>query len=266
MFRYILFCLLFFLTNFSFSQQAEVTNTIYLSDGSVLVGTLLENENDNEKILKLKDGTILHLLKTSIVQIDPAKAKRYNVSDHQNKFGNSGLYNLNYVGVNGGIRESQSSSIGFHISSSVGYMLNKYIGIGIGVGVDKFDFEALNNAIPFYNNNISEVSPITCIYPVFLEARGKLFGENTAYYYSMNVGYGFVNKNEDLQVRQAHGGVMFHPAIGICFGGKKHFNLCIDMGIKYQKTDFVLPIFFDSGEDHFYINYKRFILRVGMQI
>lgn len=249
----------------AYSQNSEQVSKVYLYDGSIYIGKILDAVPDKSIRLELNDGVAISILNSNIkkiIQTDDTgnqKAKHYSYD-----FREKGLYNVNYISITVGNGIEGNSNLGFGMSSSFGYMFNKYFGLGLGIGIDKFDVMNLKNGNPYYYNYVE--SPFTNTYPLFIEARGYFYGEMNAYYYSLNAGYGFINKNEDFGVLEAHGGLMYYPAIGIRFGGKKHFNFCIDFGVKIQKADFVVQNFFESGTDHYFVNYKRFILRLGIQI
>lgn len=247
------------------SQKSEQVSKIYLYDGSIYIGKIMEVVPNTSMRVQLGDSSSLNIQYANIkkiIQTDNIGKQR--VDHPKYEFSEKGFYNVSYVSITGGSGIEGMSNIGFGLSSSFGYMFNKYFGLGVGLGIDKFDAVNLKDGYQYYYNYIE--SPFTNTYPLFIEARGYFYGDMNAYYYSFNAGYGFVNKNEDISVLDAHGGMMYYPAIGIRFGGKKHFNFCMDFGVKFQKADFVVQNFFESGTDHYYLNYKRFILRLGIQI
>ena len=266
MIKFILIIL--FISEFTFlvyGQKNEVASKVFLNDGSIYIGRILDVVTDKSIRLQLNDGIVISISYSNIkkiIQSDDAGKQR--VEHRAYEFREKGFYNVNYASITSGSGIEGMSTIGFGLSSSFGYMFNKYFGLGLGIGIDKFDVMNLKNSNSYYYNYIE--SPFTNTYPLFIEARGYFYGKMNAYYYSFNAGYGFVNTNEEFSILDAHGGMMYYPAIGIRFGGKKHFNFCIDFGVKFQKADFVVQNFFESGTDHYFINYKRFILRLGIQI
>lgn len=262
-----IFILIFFVVH-SFNadcQKNDVVSKVYLRDGSIYIGKILDAVPDKSIRLELYDGVAVTILNSNIKKIIETNRGGNRKTEHYSyEFRETGLYNVNYISITGGSGIEGNSNLGFGMSSSFGYMFNKYIGLGIGIGIDKFDVLNIKNANSYYYNYLE--SPFTNTYPLFVETRGYFYGEMNAYYYSLSAGYGFINKNEDFGVLEAHGGLMYYPAIGIRFGGKKHFNFCIDFGVKIQKADFVVQNFFESGTDHYFVNYKRFTLRLGIQI
>lgn len=262
----LIFLLLLILTNkITFSQINDPIYKIYLKDGTIVKGKLSNSNKEHELIISLNDSTHLYIAEKTVKKTKLIKGcSKINSELISNDFQEKGFYNITSIGINGGIRENQTSSLGVHINSTTGYMFSRYFGTGLGFGIDKFDYEALLN--PMSDPFIQNVSPITNSIPVFLEIRGYFYGKQTAYYYSLNAGYGFVNKNEALNVYNAKGGMMWYPALGIRFGNKKHFNVCLDLGLKFQRMEYIVPILFDEGHDQYNMNYKRFILRVGIQI
>ena len=69
-----------------------------------------------------------------------------------------------------------------------------------------------------------------------------------------------------LNTDDLNGGLMLHPALGIRFGGKKHFNVCLDVGLQMQKTNYKVTYPWSEIKDQYFYNYKRFIFRIGIQI
>ena len=181
----------------------------------------------------------------------------------QYEFKEKGLYNVNYIAAMPSYKMKQ---LGFGLSANTGYMFNRYIGVGLGLGIDMYDLGNSFESVQPGWGPVSTISPIDFVVPVSLDVRGYIFGKEIAYYYAASIGYGFIRQSEDVNVSDANGGLMFQPALGIRIGGKKHFNVCVDLGVKFQKVDFITNNFFESGTDHYFIDYKRFIFRIGLQI
>lgn len=262
---FFLFILCFGLNATSQSQQNENIVKLLLHDGSVYIGKVLEYTQREYINFQLNNGHILKIQKSDVKKMkgdDKLLKSKFNLYEFQEK----GFYNVSYVSFSGGSSVRGLSSIGVGLSSSFGYMFNRYLGAGFGIGWDRPDFIQLKQNQGFLFNPLLTMNPIANTFPVFLEARGYFYGDRNAYYYSLNAGYAFVDKNKDANVIRASGGFIFYPAIGLRIGGRKHFNLCMDLSFKFQKVDYVLSNFLENGTDHYYQQYKRFIFRIGIQI
>ncbi|MEP7195320.1 MAG: hypothetical protein ABI851_02300 [Saprospiraceae bacterium] len=244
-----LFFLLFSIPLFSQNNLGEQQITVvYLKNGSVLKGYLAKGNIENSFELKLMEGITMQLPFSEVKKmVQPTERFR---KPYEYLFREKGIYNISSLKLNSGISIDNQFSLGFGIESVTGYMLNRYFGLGLGLGYDYYGTESFN-----------------ALYPVFLEARGYLFGERNAYYYSLAGGYSFAASDSELKIRSGHNSWMWHPAIGVRIGAKQNFNFTIDFGLRFQNASWVYEPSdsFIKSEEYRYL-YKRFIIRFGFQI
>jgi len=136
----------------------------------------------------------------------------------------------------------EGTTVGLGVQHVVGYQLNRWVGAGVGAGIDVFGF---NSEKPFIS--------------VFGDVRGYLLKNKVTPFYALQMGYGFLN---DQRIREAKGGLLVYPAIGMRFSGKAGANFSMDLGYKYQKSELQYG-WWDSYEIWNY-RYNRYVFRVGL--
>lgn len=234
-----------------FSQENQVVTTIYLKNKSRLIGFLKEEVNGIYH-LQLKGSEIVMQVPVSEVKRIVQNESTGGVYKPENiyEFKERGFYNITSMKINSGSNLDDELSTGFGFETVNGYMIHKYVGVGLGLGYDYYGEESYKALIP-----------------LFVEARGYLLGRRNAYFYSLSGGYSWGLKDAAYSITSAPGGWMFHPAMGLRFGGKKHFNTTLDFGIRFQKAKWLhepLNDWIKSSEYNYF--YKRFVIRLGIQI
>lgn len=230
------------------SKHEPFLSKVYIKEGSIYVGQILQY-SDTSLNIQLREGMVLSIPQSTIKKIiqleDYAKIRK--VVPYQ--FKEKGWYQINYLSAYGGTSENNDYVIGAGFNSIFGYMYSRYLGVGIGLGMNHY---AQNIPINFF--------------PIYSELRSYFFGDRIAYYATLAAGYGFASTSKKNNLTDLHGGLMFHPALGIRIGAKKHFNVCFDVGVQTQKTDYKATNPWSEIKDHYFYNYKRFIFRIGLQI
>lgn len=106
-------------------------------------------------------------------------------------------------------------AFGFDFGFSAGYLINNYIGIGLGAEL----------VAPNLFRYISA--------PLFLEARGYLLKKPTSPYYTVSAGYNFPFRTRlrgDYQINtKVEGGLFLRSGIGLRVGSHLGFNFIFDL-------------------------------------
>jgi hypothetical protein len=201
-----------------YSQDDYTEDVIYLKNGSIIRGTLVEQIPNKSYKLETSDGSIFVYEVEEILKI--TKEVKKIVSKKQNKYSNSTVESKTsgykgYVdgvlgfGLNGG------SLIGLQMVNGV--LISPNFFLGLGVAVDRYNTNAQFNMLPifvdckYYFNN-ANFSP-------FLNAAGG---------YSPSISSG------------NSGGVYINPSIGVKIAipnSKSDFN--ISFGLKYQQNSYL---------------------------
>jgi len=242
------------------TAKEELTDVVYLKDGSVLKGLIVNYEQGATLTFKLQNGEEIVIIDTEIARIvqDVREPKSTSYDELMNgkvkakpkeqvyEFRERGFYNVMMLGsLNTRAGNEFKMGVSFHNVS--GFQFSRWLGIGLGVGIET------------YGTDDAEV-----IYPVFAEFRGYLNKKIKAPYYTLGAGYGFMTTNEKEFITEARGGWMLHPAIGLRFNGKKHNNLTADIGYKFQRAYFRRDFTFNGDIEIRDVLYQRLIIRVGL--
>lgn len=230
------------------SKQEPFLSKVYIKEGSIYVGQILQYSDSSLNIL-LREGILLSIPLSTIKKIIQLEdyPKIQQVAPYL--FKEKGWYQINYLSAFGGSNEYNEVAVGAGFNTLFGYMYSRYFGIGIGLGM----------------NHYAQDIPIN-FFPIYSEIRSYFYGKQTAYYGTMAAGYGFASTSNKNNLYDLNGGLMLHPALGIRFGGKKHFNVCLDVGLQMQKTNYKVTYPWSEIKDQYFYNYKRFIFRIGIQI
>jgi hypothetical protein len=235
--------------NLLLGQASEAKpDVVYLKNGSIFKGEILDYHPDKQLKLELSNSGIIITLESKKVKkiiqgdVDSVNLKRVERPYH---FREKGFYNATYVMANAGgsAFDVTETNYGFGVQTSFGYQFHRLLGVGVGIGMDYYYKGSGENFMP-----------------VFGEVRGYLFSKKWTPTYSFAVGHGFAFKDEDRNITQADGGWMILPAIGIRMGGAKTMNFTLDAGVKIQKGKFE---FTNWEVTEHRMTYRRLVVRAG---
>lgn len=206
-----------FLNTIVWGQDTSTTKTLYLKDGSFLLGHLVK-EKRNAYLWELTDGTQIILQKDQVLRIQEQLSNYYFLK--RGKIKRSKGF---FTGLLAGVLYERALSewdYPYHASSinlTVNYQLNTKLAIGIGTGYDNY---------------------VTPMIPLYLNFHGDLLNSAITPYGRIIAGYGFASptkdqrKNENLE---QSGGVLFHPSVGIKFHTRSNLAWLIDFGYRFQR-------------------------------
>ncbi|MCB9230354.1 MAG: hypothetical protein H6581_01715 [Bacteroidia bacterium] len=215
--------------------QSSVNGTVYLKNGSVLTGKIVEMVQDSIlKIQILENSTLVfkwsEIDKVVIGNSNPSTNSSSNNSPDRKaqvtlkprttpkKFKTTGVYNITEAGLLMAQSNFFSSSISLTLSNITGWYFNPYIQAGVGVGLDRY---------------VNEGSMV----PVFADVRGEI-GKNQAavpYWYAGG-GYGLGFLNKGLGFLKYDGGPMAQGGLGLKFYSRQKSSFLVSMGYRMQMT------------------------------
>ena len=190
----------------SFSQEF-LQEVVYLKNGSIIRGVIIEQVPNESLKIKTSDGSIFvytipeiqKITKEEPIQTNFKRRKTFNGFADNTK-GYKGFVNLT---VGGGLGDYGDNNIG--LSTSHGYQFNPYIYLGAGVGLSYyFDYE-------------------TTFVPIFLDFKANLKEGKITPFAGVKLGYSMFDGT----------GFYFNPTVGIKFA--KSFN--VSLGYTVQMTE-----------------------------
>jgi hypothetical protein len=189
-----------------FAQGSSNTDILYLRNGSILYGKIIEQADTQKTGIEIIGNNLL-VFNTSDIE----KIEKNPSSHHTLPIESSTTCNF-YGGSNG--------SAGFHVNGS--YRFSFGTGAGVGCGVDFFSYQVM----PVY----AEVSQL------LLKGRFKPYIYGQAGYsipltkYNLQNPYGYYYDNTDLK-----GGILLAAGGGIRTEISPRFSLLFSVGYRYQR-------------------------------
>lgn len=175
---YIFILVLFFLGGTSLpeasAQIGKKEDVVTLREGTVIFGYILEQEVGKYVRLELVGGSILVIEQEKIESIDRAPSRFRRVSRSYNHrlspifYREKGIYS--YISPQFSFRDGADGSrvdVGIHLR--LGYRLNRFMALGMGVGVDNYEGGVYM--------------------PVYMELSGDLLRNRVTPHYYASVGY-----------------------------------------------------------------------------
>lgn len=242
------FCLVSLFTQ---AQEVEMVDVLFLRDGSVIEGKIVTLIPQDVIVLRMEDGVEFTYDVTDVTRVIQARkgeeirASKKSKPPHPPK--EKGWYNITNVGIING-RTERDIHVGLTVNNTTGYLFNRWIGVGLGVGLD--------NYVP----GAGEL-----VYPVFLEVRGYVQPKPYSFFYTLQAGYGFAFPNSDFLVTEAEGGLMYRPAIGYRIPTKDALQILLTLGAKFQDARFERQDRIQGGEEILTLKYQRIEMSVGIQ-
>jgi len=232
---------LFFAAVQAQQKTDNTSHTITLKDGTVYQG-IIQQYVEGEKLILQLGPNIVKTIKDKdikkVIQNGAEASANAQVADAENKarktyqFNESGFYfesnaqlmlgNSAFFNTPENGKKINKVDPGIGAQLIGGYQINRFIGIGAGIGLD------------YYYLNSGET-----LMPVFADVRGYLLKSNVSPMYKLQAGYGIAFLDEDRGMESAEGGWMWYPALGVRLGGAETANFTLDFGVKIQKANYI---------------------------
>ncbi len=209
------------------SAQQVMQDVIYLKNGSIIRGTIIEQIPNKTMKIKTIDGSVFVYEIIEIEKItkeEPVGNYGYNEYPGNNGYQRQPNYNGTYrtyhpdfsrTGYRGFIDLGYAAGVGdygdgvFTVSTSHGYQFNPYFFVGAGIGVDyHFDYE-------------------TMFLPIFADLRGYFIDGRISPFIGVKIGYSPVDGT----------GLYFNPSVGASFGISRELALNISIGYNLQRAE-----------------------------
>lgn len=235
-----------FVATIHLQAQTNKQEVVYLKNGGIIRGTILEYIPNQKLIIKSDANNTYTFDATEIDRIEQeaAPTKRRDVSIKQ-----SGYYNATQVGIALGKTdiEWQQDPLNATLRTINGYQFNPRLAVGLGVGLDWY---------PEYRT-----------YPIFVDVRGDVLPASkvTPIYYA-NVGYaaGSLSSQQwGMSDYKFKGGTMAMVGTGV----KAHLgNIAwvFDVGYKFQQIKDSYNETWSGNTHNRNSIYRRFVVSTGI--
>jgi len=204
----LIFSFILIASNFSYAQQNDVEDVLYLKDGSILRGEVIEELSQTVRI-KLIGGSEL-VIKTENI-IERKEETKYVPQRHfHNK--KKGIYSLSSLGLQYDFEEN----LDLLLETSIGYQIDPRIAIGIGSNITS------------YNGNV--------FVPIFGEIRGEILAKKpvTPIYYG-SLGWGLKLDRLKDYYEYEENDVYLAYGLGVKIKSASSLNFIISVGQQIQK-------------------------------
>ena len=237
----------------SLLAQEEGTSTaseviIHLKSGTKVKGEVAEWKYGEYIIINMPWGSRMELPENQIKKIIQVGTNISN--DVSYNFKEKGFYFSAKGQVITGNEGNRAKGVyGFGLSVSGGHRIHRLLGIGGGIGFDKYIWDSAEELIP-----------------LFAEISGYLTPSHTSIFYNIQTGYSFAQSDNDYLLLDAKGGFMIYPSIGIRFG-KEVTKFTLDVGYKFQNAQFTYrDIWTATTRSEQDVLFKRLCIRFGISL
>ena len=217
-----IFCSLFILTQFSYSQSL-VKETVYLKNGSVIKGIVIEHIPEQSVKIQTADGSIF-VYKTDEVEkitkdiITPGNRAGNKIKEARTSGNSFSTAAYDTRGYRGFIDFGYTIGTGdynvgrIELTTSHGYQINPYFFVGAGTGVNYYCTRGADDFI----------------IPVFADIRANFIEGPVVPFATLKLGYSF-------STRESYdGGLYLAPAVGVKFMLNSRQALSLSLGYTCQ--------------------------------
>ncbi len=219
------------------AQNQSFSDKLYLQNGSILTGKLIQYDQSDTIIFALSETEIIHFQSNVVKKVQ--MAGRSTREEEHFSFKSRTWYIRSQVSF-----LHTKSNQGLSLSLSGGYQINYWLAAGVGAGIDNYYTTEGQN-----------------IYPVFGEIRASLFKKNKTPYLALRTGYGFVKEDESVGQSYAKGSWMINPVFGYRLGGGRSY-LDIFAGARFQSVRYIFSDSWSTTERN--IDFRRYDIGLGI--
>jgi sRNA-binding regulator protein Hfq len=208
--KYVFLFIICLISFSAFSQSKRMEDVVYMKNGSIIRGVIVEFSKDYVKIETV--GRNLFVFNSEEIE----KIQKEN-NPRRFLYRESGFFNNTEIGwVTANRLSYQPGIANFGIQTVNGYKINRWVGAGVGIGLQRYEY---------FN-----------IVPVFASLQsGDFFHSRITPYYYVNTGYGFGFGEKHSQSEVIRGGFMFNPGIGLKINSRESAFL-MSFGYSVQKA------------------------------
>jgi len=235
---FILTVLLFLFFTGAFAQKNKF-DTVYLKDGSIVRGSIIEYLVDKHVKIETSDNSIWVFQHDRIDKISFGEIK--SIKNNSNI--KTGYFNFTDIGVLIGSTNSQYSAP-LSIMMVNAYRFKQRISAGIGVGLEFFS---------------------TPVIPVFIDARYDFYESNLSPFVYLKAGYSFQTGQDYYyyETSSSKGGPMLGTGVGIRVSLGEKSQFVASLGYRYQNLSYTYYEEWSKDDVDIFEKYNRLAIRVG---
>lgn len=209
----IVLSMLLALGSVAFCMAQEMQEVVYLKNGSIIRGTIIEQVPDKSLKIQTNDGSIFAYEMAEVEKITKEQATAYENNKRPTPNGNGvkrgyrGFVDLGYA--IGRLYNGQKNRM--EVTTSHGYQFNPYIYAGLGTGIHYY-----------FSGDTYEDYFIWAV-PIFANFRADFMNKKIAPFLDLKIGYIIYNDAE---------GFYLSPTVGYRFGFNG--NLALNVGVGYN--------------------------------
>lgn len=200
--------------------QKEQEQVLYLKNGSIIRGDLIEQTQDVVK-MRIYGGSVFVFPASDVVKI--VSEERFVPQGRRQK----GEFTIKehgfYQTLSAGMLFRRYENNNFQARYSAGYHFNRHLAVGLQTGVNSIDFSW----------NIAQTS-----LPVMAEVRGYWTKQPFSPYYAAQFGYAFDATQTTDELLESKGGVTFSPKIGVQLPSRSNAAFFVEVGYFFQQASF----------------------------
>lgn len=187
--KFLLLCFAALLSSSVFAQNAGLQDAVYLKNGSIVRGTIIEQVPGESLKIETRDGSVF------VYKMD--EISKMTREQMQNQFGRSNGFTAKPNGYGGSVEAGYGIGVSgygskFEFDVVNGYRFNPYFYLGFGVGVN------------VWTNGSGVVS-----LPFFAHFRANFMDRPVSPFFALSAGY-------NLSVKSSiDGGIMVEPTLGV---------------------------------------------------
>ena len=211
---------------------------VYLKNGSVIRGIVLEQIPNQSVKVQTKDGSIFVYKVEEIEKISKDFEKKNNKILSETSYDLKGYRGFVDIGYIFGVGEEGLKEDRIEFSTTHGYQLNNHFFIGGGVGIHYM------------------TSSDVFLLPMFVDFKGYLLNGNVSPFFDLKGGYSHILS--ELEDEDIKGGLYIAPSVGVRFFiPEGNIGLNLSLGFNLQKLR-------DTGLNE-YANMNGVALKFGVE-
>lgn len=249
-----------FVATLANGQGTEYNDVVYLKNGSIFRGKILEYKPGESLTIELYGANTLTIEAEDIDRVvqgvrpprgldarslEEGEIGRRTRTGDLPPLRNSGLYSNTGLGFLTATGDA-GLAVGITVHTSLGYQFNKFFALGAGIGYDGYRPSRGENLIPIYGE--VRLMPVPKL--------PNLFALGIA-------GYGLAQTSSALNVTRAEGGFLLHGGIGYRFQTIDQSEIILEFGTRFQNAMFVREL--NTGDiETRDLRYARGMMRISM--